>query len=890
MLVEWPYVLLRRAMSASSPFLVAQSQALSTSSKSISVGWSQLRTVSGIREWASDSRNATAMTQHVVRLALPVALIDADFVKGFLAPGLSEPRERTEVAPSATSQPEVDSSDRSKSLRKSLVSNGNRSAAMQSPVMHVTAETLQSSSVDVGLMPASPALAGSNNDQPPTAELPRANFQAHGRDYRPRAAEPGPNGCIHIEATLTITTPFIPGYDVHVTYTDDALAVNRWIRDNIYCSHLNSEVTMKSSDGIQRSNPTDANDGVGSSGLRIPKPQQIAPPDDLNQRVDGGGGRRPVPGESDSRFDAAQQQHPPSSQVQFLGLDAEWPGLKKEGNQEGPVALIQISTMTHTLIFQNRGCKMPRGTPGCVRRAELASGTRTGRHGSRIPLQLFRLIADPDICFVGVGVHNDLKRLMRDLGLGKLKPSELQQLYSASCSTARVTSAVSSDSASVVDGPVGADAGRFSRRKVPSLPVHIHGMDPAVAPMAPVAATPLPTATDRYVHISDTSVVHRIPPGLGLKEMGKRAMAFAKWAPNQRNWGAPLTVHSIRYATLDAWVSLVLHKVLTAHAARAPSEEEMKRRDARNCMRLVILRTLQYTSARLQDAGASVDTLLTAAADLPTPQLEAERMNLALSRNDNDWFCLLRMRPGVDPATATKTSIAGAALRDAFARAMNIPSVKIAAEQELKWFPPGTLTGTRPDAGDTGTLTPAAATSTAAAKQRRRKTGFQKPTKEQSVMGPGVSMPARRFALDVAEVLGFPAAFDGLEESINANFATGRGSTSRGSKPRDGGPAPAVDVEASATVGLTAASVTAAAATSHQPSQQKDHLQPQRRESFGVRSAQQAKLHFHETIAFRYDSSDARVAVETQARLAQVIKDRARNRRASKQSHTLDSG
>lgn len=90
------------------------------------------------------------------------------------------------------------------------------------------------------------------------------------------------------------------------------------------------------------------------------------------------------------------------SQPLVVGLDIEWrPNFSR--NEDNPVAILQLSVGLHCLIFQLR-------------------------HAPEIPKSLADFLLDPRHVFVGVGIGEDVEKLLCDCNLGVANAVDLRDL------------------------------------------------------------------------------------------------------------------------------------------------------------------------------------------------------------------------------------------------------------------------------------------------------------------------------------------------------------------------------------------------------------------------------------------------------------------------------
>jgi hypothetical protein len=290
-----------------------------------------------------------------------------------------------------------------------------------------------------GLYPTPPALLPSS----PAPQLSADALDLRAVMSRSPVAERA-DGVLHIEGVMRVETQAVRGHHVHVTYTNDVLAVNAWIRRTI----LGDPQWRRAAAVVAAAAATAAAaQGPGAAGV-------------------GGGG------------------------TVFVGLDCEWQANRVAGD-DNPVAVIQLATATCILVFHAALAVVPGGGEGLGEAANAAlaerhlhelandvpvrgrgwvgadhhvqatptaagaggggggggaaaAGARLPRQKSQpaqaqaqhtqhthhaqqhpVPIELARLLADPCVTFVGVGVKNDYTKCVRDLGLGALTAEHL---------------------------------------------------------------------------------------------------------------------------------------------------------------------------------------------------------------------------------------------------------------------------------------------------------------------------------------------------------------------------------------------------------------------------------------------------------------------------------
>jgi len=540
-------------------------------------------------------------------------------------------------------------------------------------------------------------------------------------------AQPLPQPAVlHSESKMLLHTKHIRGgLSVHVCYTNDIMAVNRWIRRVIY---RDPPITTETDSSLASSSSSVFNSSSSSSSS--PPPLNSSPPP-LN-----------------------------SSLPLSVGLDVEWKANRSKG-EDNHVAVIQLAIRSHILVFHAHLSRLPLGvTAEQVRgKGVLAENSAAGQSQHEAPLELARIFSDPGVRFVGVGVLNDYLKVVRDL---RLSIVPLRQLQSEKCENYNLS--------------------RVSPPPPPPPPLSFLPIRVAPPPTHSFAA-------ERVVEMSEKWLVgRRISEGHGLKALSVRVLSLQGWNSrsssssstsyngsdngtggiNHSQWEQPLSNMQIRYAALDAWSSAVVHDVIERHELRMPEREELERRAAAKSVRKVLLRQIQFGAARLSSAissnlvssPSSSATLIEAANVLGVDTVDPtnasfwkEQRSLTLttssSSSSSTTTTNISFQTGggggggvkvVDSSQNFSTSDpiknARSELRNAFVAAMNDSLVKSAAEDVLEWFNHGELT--QPQVGGIG--------------HNRAKTPF--PKLRRRGLSKARICPDPRFIVDVRAVLG----------------------------------------------------------------------------------------------------------------------------------------
>jgi len=516
---------------------------------------------------------------------------------------------------------------------------------------------------------------------------------------------------LHSESQMLLHTKHIRGgLSVHVCYTNDIMAVNRWIRRVIY-----------------RDPPLSSN-GIGSSSSS--SSQQ----------------------ESKLMASSSSSSSPPTLPLS-VGLDVEWKANRSKG-EDNHVAVIQLAIRSHILVFHAHLSRLPPGVSTEQVRGGgiLAENSTAGQYQHEAPLELARIFSDPGIRFVGVGVLNDYLKVVRDLRLSIVPLSQLQSEISQRASTSSPPSS-SPPSSSPSSSPSISPPLSFLPIKVAPPPTHSF-------------------AAERVVEMSEKWLVgRRISEGHGLKALSVRVLSLQGWnsrssssssssssndrdsgtSINHSQWEQPLSNIQIRYAALDAWSSAVVHDVIERHELRMPERDELARRAAAKSVRRVLLREIQFGAARLSSAiasdlvsSSSTATLLDAANVLGVDMVDPTNASFwkeqrALSATNHSTSGATTTK-GADSSQNFSNSdpvkLSRAELRNSFVAAMNDSLVKSAAEDVLMWFNQGELT--QPPVGGIG--------------HNRAKAPF--PKLRRRGLSKARICPDPRFIVDVKAVLG----------------------------------------------------------------------------------------------------------------------------------------
>ena len=517
---------------------------------------------------------------------------------------------------------------------------------------------------------------------------------------------------------MRLHTRHVPDHRVHVTYTSDALAVNRWIRRVVYGEAAEAPAqSFAAAAATGAGTGADAGVGVGAgagAGAIETAATGAASVAGATECVATSAASHVTPGAAAAAsMAAAQLPRPPSPKVAsppphpplHIGLDVEWKANRARG-EDNHVAVVQLATRRHVLVFHTHLCTLPPGVSGAwARRAALAENTATGEHRHAVPLELARLFCDTGVRFVGVGVRNDFVKCVKDFALSAVP---LWQL-------------VGSDGVLRSEEAVDAAVGNTASAALAAAAA----MPPPPLSATPISGAPPPThsfAVDRVVEMSERWLVgRRIAEGHGLKALSVRVLSLTGWVARSNGtggggrsdhsqWELPLAATQIRYAALDAWASAVVHDVLECHEQRMPEREEMARRDAANAMRRVVLRALLFGCARMQDAlrsgsagagsGGSLGAVA-AALGPDTESCESERERSAAAACAAVAAAMAILPPVTPTAVPSATAAARLALRETYSAAMGHDLVKRAAESdEMRWFERGALT--QPPVGGVG--------------------------------------------------------------------------------------------------------------------------------------------------------------------------------------------
>lgn len=482
---------------------------------------------------------------------------------------------------------------------------------------------------------------------------------------------------LHSESQMLLHTKHIRGgLSVHVCYTNDIMAVNRWIRRVIYRDPpINSDTELPSSISLPLS----------------------------------------------------------------VGLDVEWKANRSKG-EDNHVAVIQLAIRSHILVFHAHLSRLPPGVSADrVRGIVLAENTAAGQSQHEAPLELARIFSDPGIRFVGVGVLNDYLKVVRDLRLSIVPLYQLQGIgVEGNCTNSNVSTRPLS----------------FSPIKIAPPPTHSF-------------------AAERVVEMSEKWLVgRRISEGHGLKALSVRVLSLQGWnsrsssaasaataattttslsssrlksddngsSINHSQWEQPLSNMQIRYAALDAWSSAVVHDVIERHEQRMPEREELARRAAAKSVRKVLLREIQFGTARLSSAVtsglvSSSASLLDAATILGLDTVDPTNATFWKEQRLNSSV-VKAVDMSQNFSISDPIKISRAELRNAFVASMNDTLVKSAAEDSLMWFNQGELT--QPQVGGIG--------------HNRAKTPF--PKLRRRGLSKARICPDPRFIVDVRAVLG----------------------------------------------------------------------------------------------------------------------------------------
>lgn len=560
-------------------------------------------------------------------------------------------------------------------------------------------------------------------------DVPLPHSTVTGR-HSPAHPPPQPE-VLHSESKMLLHTKHIRGgLSVHVCYTNDIMAVNRWIRRVIYrdppiTRETDSSVVSSSSSSVFNSSPSPLNSSLPLS----------------------------------------------------VGLDVEWKANRSKG-EDNHVAVIQLAIRSHILVFHAHLSRLPSGvTAEQVRgKGVLAENSAAGQNQHEAPLELARIFSDPGVRFVGVGVLNDYLKVVRDLRLSIVPLRQLQHEKSENDNLSRVSPPPLSSSPPPLS---------FLPIRVAPPPTHSFAAE-RVVEMSEKWLVGRRISEGHGLKALSVRV-------LSLQGWNSRSSSSSNGSENgagginHSQWEQPLSNMQIRYAALDAWSSAVVHDVIERHELRMPEREELERRAAAKSIRKVLLRQIQFGASRLSSAissnlvssPSSSATLLEAANVLGVDTVdptnasfwkEQRSLTLTTSSSPTTTTTNISFQTGggvvkvVDSSQNFSTSDpiknARSELRNAFVAAMNDSLVKSAAEDVLEWFNHGELT--QPQVGGIG--------------HNRAKTPF--PKLRRRGLSKARICPDPRFIVDVRAVLGGEG-----EERVKSN----KGGTIEGSSKANAG-------------------------------------------------------------------------------------------------------
>ena len=547
--------------------------------------------------------------------------------------------------------------------------------------------------------------------------------------HSPAQPPPQPE-VLHSESKMLLHTKHIRGgLSVHVCYTNDIMAVNRWIRRVIYrdppITRETDSSVVSSSSSVFNSSPSPLNSSLPLS----------------------------------------------------VGLDVEWKANRSKG-EDNHVAVIQLAIRSHILVFHAHLSRLPSGvTAEQVRgKGVLAENSAAGQNQHEAPLELARIFSDPGVRFVGVGVLNDYLKVVRDLRLSIVPLRQLQHQKSENDNLSRVSPPPPLSSS---PPPLS-----FLPIRVAPPPTHSFAAE-RVVEMSEKWLVGRRISEGHGLKALSVRV-------LSLQGWNSRSSSSSNGSENgagginHSQWEQPLSNMQIRYAALDAWSSAVVHDVIERHELRMPEREELERRAAAKSIRKVLLRQIQFGASRLSSAissnlvssPSSSATLLEAANVLGVDTVDPtnasfwkEQRSLTLTTSSSSTTTTnISFQTGgggvkvVDSSQNFSTSDpiknARSELRNAFVAAMNDSLVKSAAEDVLEWFNHGELT--QPQVGGIG--------------HNRAKTPF--PKLRRRGLSKARICPDPRFIVDVRAVLGGEG-----EERVKSN----KGGTIEGSSKANAG-------------------------------------------------------------------------------------------------------
>ena len=499
---------------------------------------------------------------------------------------------------------------------------------------------------------------------------------------RLQAARINHQGILHQELYMVIETTYISHYSVHVTYTNDVLAVNRWIRTHI-------------------------------------------PPNDNNTLT---------------------------TNIRYIGLDCEWRANTRIGD-ENRVAVVQLATEKAVLVFHTSCSTVPIVSllSSSTLQYALANENlvlKANPDDLPIPIEFTRILFDPTVIFVGVGVKNDFQKCIKDFKIDTLNIPLLfkrLQLPLSIFSHPPPPSTINNNNSIIV-----------SSSSSSSFPI----LDRNFAEKRVVEMS------EKY--FADKRLKALEGGGIGLKSIGTTVLGISGWAAKaekahiHKQWELPLSLSQLRYAALDAWVSKVAYEVIETHGRRLPREEELARRHSKKLALALIPRILDLSILKafeskvdsqlntqqpmnpLEHNTIYTNTLLQAANQIPLSIYDKEYINYLQSPVDT-----ITREQMVNPTNTTITTInttnnnnnlspltegyqkiffikarnllintvregynllslqgriatAACALREDYSLAMRDTTIINIIENKLNWFLPGTLSS--PPTGGSGHL------------------------------------------------------------------------------------------------------------------------------------------------------------------------------------------
>lgn len=335
-------------------------------------------------------------------------------------------------------------------------------------------------------------------------------------------------GGLHQEYFMFIETAYIPHYAVHVTYTNDVHSVNRWIKQHIPLVSIPSVPTT-------------------------------------------------------------------TMNVRYIGLDCEWRANTRVGD-ENRVAVVQLATEKAVLVFQTSCSIVPESALLSTASLQYALANDTlvlnaNPHDLPIPIEFARIMLDPTVMFVGVGVKNDYQKCIKDFKMDTLNMGILLQRLQLPLwvlqqgnlpSSSSLLSSPSSLSSTATHNPdsfftVPIFDRSFAEKRVTEM-------------------------SEKY--FSEKRLKALEGGGIGLKSIGTTVLGISGWAAKgekahiHRQWELPLSLSQLRYAALDAWVSKVAYEVIETHGRRLPREEELARRHSKKLGLTIIPRIIDFSILR----------------------------------------------------------------------------------------------------------------------------------------------------------------------------------------------------------------------------------------------------------------------------------------------------